>query len=173
MSLNGHHYTAGTSSRPLPSRQLHQQARISEEKLEEVKEAFSLFDTNKDGFIDYFELKVAMRALGFDQKKDEVLRVLQRAGTGDKSKISMDGFISVMSEMIAARDPKDEYKKAFKLIDEGGEGVITAANLRRIARELGENIGEEEIQAMIEEFDLDNDGGINEDEFLKIMMNGH
>jgi len=41
--------------------------------------------------------------------------------------------------------------------------------MRRIARELGENLSEEELQAMIDEFDRDNDGEINEDEFLYIM----
>ncbi|KAJ2779246.1 Calcium-binding component of the spindle pole body (SPB) half-bridge [Coemansia javaensis] len=173
--MNGHSY--GTTQRVGAFRQQQQQqqqlAKIGEDKLEEIKEAFSLFDTNKDGYIDYFELKVAMRALGFDQKKDEVLRVLQQNGTDDGAKIGLDGFIRVMSGMIAARDPVEEYKKAFKLIDEGGSGVITAQSLRRIARELGENIAEDEIQAMIDEFDLDSDGAINEDEFIKIMMNGH
>ncbi|KAJ1726066.1 Calcium-binding component of the spindle pole body (SPB) half-bridge [Coemansia biformis] len=152
---------------------IRQQAKISEDKLDEIKEAFSLFDTNKDGFIDYFELKVAMRALGFDLKKDEVLRVLNQHGTADGQKISIDGFVKVMSGMVAARDPVDEFKKAFKLIDESGSGIITAPSLRRIARELGETIAEDEIQSMIDEFDLDNDGGINESEFIKIMMAGN
>ena len=31
-------------------------------------------------------------------------------------------------------------------------------NLRRVARELGENMSEDELRAMIEEFDTDNDG---------------
>ncbi|KAJ1761857.1 Calcium-binding component of the spindle pole body (SPB) half-bridge [Coemansia sp. RSA 353] len=166
--MNSHMYQS--TQRTLMSRQ---PVKISEDKLEEIREAFSLFDTNKDGQIDYFELKVAMRALGFDQKKDDVLRVLQQQGSGDGSKISIDAFTKVMSEMIAARDPADEYKKAFKLIDENNSGIITVASLRRIARELGENIAEDELQAMIDEFDLDNDGGINEAEFIKIMMSGH
>ncbi|KAJ2834078.1 Calcium-binding component of the spindle pole body (SPB) half-bridge [Coemansia furcata] len=147
--------------------------KISDDILEEIQEAFTLFDTNKDGYIDYFELKVAMRALGFDLKKDEVLKILSRHGTDDGSKISTDGFVNVMSDMISKRDPLEEYKKAFKLIDENGTGGITVANLRRIARELGENIADDEIQAMIEEFDLDNDGSINEEEFIRIMVNGH
>jgi centrin-3 len=33
----------------------------------------------------------------------------------------------------------------------------------------GENIDDEELQAMIEEFDLDQDGEINEQEFIAIM----
>jgi len=42
-------------------------------------------------------------------------------------------------------------------------------NLRRVARELGENLSDEELQAMIDEFDKDGDGAINESEFLGIM----
>lgn len=37
-----------------------------------TQEAFDLFDTDKSGSIDYHELKVAMRALGFDVRKTEV-----------------------------------------------------------------------------------------------------
>ena len=42
---------------------------LTEEQRQEIKEAFDLFDTDKTGTIDYHELKVAMRALGFDVKK--------------------------------------------------------------------------------------------------------
>ena len=37
---------------------------IDEDHLEELKEAFTLFDTNHNGSIDARELKAAMRALG-------------------------------------------------------------------------------------------------------------
>ena len=42
---------------------------ISEEQKQEIKEAFDLFDTDGSGSIDAKELKVAMRALGFEPKK--------------------------------------------------------------------------------------------------------
>ena len=37
-------------------------------------------------------------------------------------------------------------------------GRISLRNLRRVARELEENMSEEELRAMIEEFDVDSDG---------------
>ena len=37
---------------------------FSEEQIEEIREAFNLFDTDGSGSIDYKELKAAMRALG-------------------------------------------------------------------------------------------------------------
>ncbi len=37
---------------------------IDEDTMEDLKEAFTLFDTNHNGSIDYRELKAALRALG-------------------------------------------------------------------------------------------------------------
>lgn len=73
---------------------------LTDEQKLEIKEAFDLFDTDKDGALDYHELKVAMRALGFDVKKPEVLKILREyekdSGPGagliefdDFSKVSM------------------------------------------------------------------------------------
>lgn len=42
-------------------------------------------------------------------------------------------------------------------------------NLRKITRELNENVSEDELNAMISEFDRDQDGCINQQEFMYIM----
>lgn len=56
---------------------------LTDEQRGEVRDAFELFDTDKDGCIDYHELKVAMRALGFDLRKQEVLKILRDHDRGD------------------------------------------------------------------------------------------
>ena len=50
---------------------------LTEEQKSELKEAFDLFDTERTGQIDYHELKVAMRSLGFEVKKTEVLKIME------------------------------------------------------------------------------------------------
>ena len=68
---------------------------LSEEQKQEIKEAFELFDTDKNGSINAHEMKVAMRALGFEVKKEEVLKIMKdvdREGTGQ---ISFSDFLEI------------------------------------------------------------------------------
>lgn len=76
------------------------------EQKQEIREAFSLFDMNNDGCLDYHELKVAFRALGFDLPKSEVLRVIHEYDTDDRNLITYENFFQVgMYERIQ----NDEY----------------------------------------------------------------
>ena len=58
-----------------------------------------------------------------------------------------------MAQKIAQRDPQEEIIRAFQLFDSNGKGYISLDDLRRVAHDLGENLQEEELMAMIEEFD--------------------
>ncbi|XP_032873151.1 centrin-3 [Amblyraja radiata] len=142
---------------------------LTQEQKREVKEAFDLFDTDKDKAIDYHELKVAMRALGFDVKKADVLKILKDYDRDSTGKITFEDFSEVVTDWILDRDPREEMLKAFKLFDDDDSGKINLRNLRRVARELGENVTDEELRAMIDEFDKDGDGEINQEEFIAIM----
>ncbi|XP_074656737.1 centrin-3-like [Tubulanus polymorphus] len=142
---------------------------LSDEQKEEIKEAFELFDTDKDKAIDYHELKVAMRALGFDVKKADVLKVMKDYDRENTGRIHFDDFNEFMTDMMLERDPQEEILKAFRLFDDDDSGKISIRNLRRVARDLGENMTDDELRAMIDEFDKDGDGEINEGEFVSIM----
>jgi len=75
----------------------------------------------------------------------------------------------MMTAKMSEKDSREEILKAFRLFDDDETGKISFRNLKRVAKELGENMTDEELQEMIDEADRDGDGEINEDEFLRIM----
>ncbi|ETV79977.1 hypothetical protein H257_07173 [Aphanomyces astaci] len=142
---------------------------LSDEQRKELVEAFDMFDTNKSGSVDYYELKVMMRALGFDVKKQEVVKMVEEVDVHRSGRVHLDDFMEIMRRKITSRDPDEEIIKAFTLFDDDQTGEITLKNMRRIAKEMGESLTDDELQAMIDEFDSNQDGVISQDEFLAIM----
>ena len=65
----------------------------------------------------------------------------------------------------------EEIDRAFHLFDTENKGVITVDDLRRVAVELNEGMDEDELQAMIDEFDVEGRGGVDLEEFRSICMN--
>jgi len=142
---------------------------VSREQRQEIKEAFDIFDSERTGRMDYHELKVAVRAMGFEIKKQEALELMSRYDREETGFINFDAFEEIMVQRYAAQDPMDEIRKAFELFDEDKRGKISFRNLKRIARDLGEKLTDDELRGMIDEFDNDQDGEINEEEFISIM----
>jgi len=144
-------------------------ADISEEQKSDIKEAFNLFDSQSSGFIDCKDLKVAMRALGFEPRKEEIKKMIAEVDKESSGKLNLDSFMMLMANKMSEKDTKEEILKAFKLFDDDDTGKINFSNLKRVAAELGENLTDEELQEMIDEADRDGDGEVNQDEFLRIM----
>ncbi|KAJ9700489.1 hypothetical protein PVL29_006014 [Vitis rotundifolia] len=67
-------------------------------------------------------------------------------------------------------DAEEELKEAFKVFDKDQNGYISATELRHVMINLGEKLTDEEVEQMIREADLDGDGQVNYDEFVKMMM---
>jgi calmodulin len=67
-------------------------------------------------------------------------------------------------------DSEEELKEAFKVFDKDQNGFISAAELRHVMTNLGEKLTDEEVEEMIREADLDGNGEVDYDEFVKMMM---
>merc|ERR1712146_54848 len=137
---------------------------LTDDQIQEMGEAFDLFDTDGSGSIDAKELKVAMRALGFEPKKEEIQKMISDVDDDGSGTIEYEESLKILN-----RDPKDEILKAFRLFDDDETGKISFKNLKRVAKELGERMTDEELQEMIDEADRDGDGEVNEAEFFRIM----
>merc|ERR1711971_285379 len=125
--------------------------------------------TEHAGTIDARELKAALRALGFEVKKEDVRRMLSDINKDPSQPIDFNDFCLMMRGRMPDKNSKVEIDKVFALFDEDETGSISFRNLKRIAQELGESLTDEELQEMIEEADRDGNGMISPDEFYRVM----
>ncbi|KXJ89809.1 hypothetical protein Micbo1qcDRAFT_121416 [Microdochium bolleyi] len=169
----------GSTSRPsgrfAPPAQQSNQAdpwdQISDEHRSEINDCFSLFDMNKDDALDFSEFRYALQALGFSSipRSDLISSFNQSPGVVDL-RLSREGFQSIAAKYVAARDPREELLKTFGLFDKGGKGVITIEDLRTVVKELGEDVPDNELRSMVEQFDVEDKGGVSREEFLGIFL---
>ena len=94
----------------------------------EVEEAFNLFDTNGHGLIEVSDLKVALRALGFEPAREEIKKLVsdlnktQQSRDREKEKekegqvtIDFTAFLDIMTTKMSERDDDAQLDKAFIL----------------------------------------------------------
>ena len=145
---------------------------LSQDEVDEIKQAFDLFDTNQTGKIDPKELKAAMQSLGFDSKNPTIYQLIADLDTPDNAKnggIEFDGFVEAINNKLGDKETKDGIQRIFSLfIDDPNQNTITLTSLRRIARELGEQMSNEELKDMLERAS-GNGQELTFDEFYEIM----
>merc|ERR1712094_121950 len=78
---------------------------LSDEQLDEIREAFSLFDSDASGMIDVRELKAAMRALGFEVKNEELKKMVTDIDNDGNGTIEFVEFLQLMTARWARTTP--------------------------------------------------------------------
>ena len=153
--------------------------KLKNDQLMEIKEAFDVFDADGTGLIPFKELRVALRALGFEPKTEDLKRIAENvekknllnpvtaSGLKTTGHLDFSDFVNILLDKINERDSKEHITEAFGLFAKNGK--ISFADLKRVSQEIGENINDEEIHEMIKQADTNNDDQIDLQEFLKIL----
>ena len=142
---------------------------LTEDEIEEIKEAFDLFDTDGSGQIDPKELKAAMQSLGFEAKNQTIFQMISDLDKNKNGTIDFEEFLDMMTARMSDKDTREDIDKVFRLFDDDNTGTITLKNLKRVARELGETMTDEELQEMVDRADSNGDGAVTADDFFNIM----
>ena len=63
-------------------------------------------------------------------------------GSGE---IDFGEFLDMMTARMSDKDTREDINKVFRIFDDDKTGFITIKNLRRICKELGETMTDEEL----------------------------
>jgi centrin-3 len=61
-------------------------------------------------------------------------------------------ILVTVTEKILARDPMEEIRRAFQLFDDDNTGKISIRNLRRVAKEIGDRLEDDELYVYLSIF---------------------
>ena len=117
-----------------------------------IKEAFELFDSN-EGKIDAKEVKEAMVNIGYDEKDPVVYQVVTELDTPRNTNAggaSFEDFCQTVNNRLPDKEADEDLRKVFELfVDDPDSETTSLESIKRVADELGENIEEGELNAML------------------------
>ena len=140
---------------------------------EELQQAFSGFDKDGSGLIQASQFMDLMKACGVDDQTPFEAKLLFNLCDCDASGVLTFGEFKMMFIKQCEWTPEEELKAIFRTVDEDGSGTLSKDEMEKlltnIMGETGEIFEEGTVDAMITVADLDGDGRINYEEFVKAM----
>lgn len=140
---------------------------VPQEKLDEYKEAFDMFDKDHSGTISIDEIAKIMKNFGNPMSKDDIKEMIKDIDTSGDGELDFDEFVTLMQRQEVVEDDDDEVLRAFQSFDKDQNGYITNTEFRYILTKLGERFTDQEVDTLFRECDLDDDGRLNYEEFIE------
>lgn len=141
---------------------------LTEEQIQEFKEAFTLFDKDNNGTISKQELSTVMRSLGLSPSEQEVTDLMNEIDLNGNKSIEFSEFLTLMSRQLKQNDSEMELLEAFKVFDKNGDGYISSAELKHVLTSIGEKLSDAEVDEILKEV-ADGQGQINIEQFAEIL----
>jgi calmodulin len=156
---------------------------------EHIRDAFAVFDRDSNGFITPDEVRHVLAEWGEKISDEEVQKMITEADQDGDGKVDFNEFKRMMTATNAASFPlflsclaekaldtvdsseEERIKEAFRLFDRDGNGLITRREIKEAMTELGDNMSDEDVDAMIKEADLNGDWELDYAEFRIMMLN--
>lgn len=146
-------------------------AAFNDQEVQEFTEGFNLFDQKGDGKIYAHQMGEVLRALGQNPTEAEV----KKCGFSNNAerRISFEEFLPILHNFSKRRDTTnvEDFVEGFKVFDKEQNGSISGAELRHLLTHLGEKMIVEDVEQLFMGQE-DNQGNINYEEFVKMVMSG-
>ena len=143
---------------------------LPKNKIDEYKKIFNSQSKDQDGSVNTSELANIFKSINIDASDEEIKEIIGKLDLENKTEINYEEFLSIINQKDKDVDEEEEVLKAFKVFDKEGNGLININELKDIMLNIGNNWSEDELNEMLGEADIDMDGYINYEEFVRTMM---
>ena len=131
-----------------------------------MKAAFAKLDCNGDGQLSHAEVHTA---LGEMMPEEDIASLLKEMDADGDGQIDYQEFLSGMKKKVKEPESVKMLKEAFRVFDSSGSGIVSKDYMRITFMNTG-NSTSLEVDEMLSVLDLDNDGNIELEDFLRIFI---
>ncbi len=143
---------------------------LTEKDVFQIREVFETFDADGDGVLNPMEIRAAMTRFGFNAKKETVFNILSEYDEEQNGELSFTSFINMCAKNHNQRkEEKNHIRTIFIKYDFQKRGTFDIEDLKKMAKDIGENVDDEILQEMIESVDSNLDGKVTFEDFYNAM----
>ncbi|XP_049873882.1 calcium-binding protein E63-1 isoform X2 [Pectinophora gossypiella] len=155
----------------------------SDAMLNNLRTAFGLLDRDSDGHVTPAELQFMLRNLGIQVSDDLIADLIKDASRTGNGLIDENEFMQWVTKIQAIQgldvgasggDSEEEITRdllaAFKVFDRDDNGYITRDELRTALEMIGEPVTDAQLNQVLALGDIDHDGRIDYEEFVKMLL---
>ena len=143
---------------------------LDDDKIKECKIIFDMLDKDKDTKITTKELGDCLRICGAAPSQQELDMMIQDLEENNNDLISFEKFLTLYSKIINNQDSEEDIINEFKKMDRLGNGTISEKDLRDLMSNYGNALSKDEMEDIIQEANVDQNGYINIENFTKILL---
>ncbi len=159
---------------------------LTEKQIVYLSQMFASFDKDEDGELSFDEFNKCIKNL--TNFHIQTINDICEIDVDNNGTISLNEFLlfidptytvaenvaetvaETVADSVAEPVVENDLMTQFKKIDTNSDGFISAAELKDTMKGLNMDLTDEDIDMMIAKVDIDGDGQINYEEFVKMMM---
>jgi len=121
-----------------------------EEESNFLKQAFDLFDKDNSGTINIKDAINSMKRMNFEETNPDLFNLISSILDEGEEKVTWENFSNFINEGLKDRKSEEGLKTIFNLfIDNPENETINFETFKKICKEIGENLSEEELEHIL------------------------
>eukprot|EP01022_Parablepharisma_sp_SALTPOND_P004380 TRINITY_DN120188_c0_g1_i1.p10 TRINITY_DN120188_c0_g1~~TRINITY_DN120188_c0_g1_i1.p10 ORF type:complete len:152 (+),score=27.04 TRINITY_DN120188_c0_g1_i1:732-1187(+) len=146
---------------------------LTQSQIQECRYYFDLLDKTGSGRLTTKEMGTVFKSIGLNIPECELktlLSEINEPGETEKSDIDFADFVTLLCRKMKDLDTESELKRLFDELDKSGKGYLSVEDLKGLRETVGEKYTSDELAEMLAEADVDHDGVLRYDDFVRMML---
>ena len=142
---------------------------LDDDTLHELRRIYATLDPDRSGAITSDDLTQVFQEIGQQSAEEEIRNLMKNVDLNDDGSITFHEFLSLYKKLADIKAEEQKYREAFRICDCDDSGYITIDELKQIMTQVGENLDDSQLNALIQEVDINKDNRLDFEEFIVLM----